>query len=209
MIDIKGLSFQRIRRYLLGYLYCNKIRKQNKNENFTIIASNCIGTAIYKDLDIKYQTPTVGLLFFAPCYIKLISNLRYFLESPLIFTKTSKYLGDSVPYPIGLLDNEIEIHFLHNVDEQEAYEKWTSRLKRVNYSNLYFIFTDRDLATEKEIEEFDKLDYENKVCFTAKEYPNLKSTIFVKEYDGCEYIGDLYSSKLYRKYLDVVGWLNK
>lgn len=75
---------------------------------------------------------------------------------------------DDKEYPIGLIANDIEIHFIHYKDEDEAYAKWSRRVKRINWDNLIVKFCDRDQCTEDLIRRFDKLPYSHKVCFTAK-----------------------------------------
>lgn len=178
-----------------------------RNLNFTIISSNCIGSGVYQDLSLKYNTPTAGLFFYAPCYIKFIHNLQYYCNQNLSFKKDSRYVTGPVSYPIGMLD-DIEVHFLHYADENEATEKWNRRVKRINYSNLFYIFTDRDQCTYKELSEFDSFDSQAKLCFSSKNYPELKSLIFIKEDEGEECVGDLHSSRLYRNYVDIIKWLN-
>ncbi|MBV5343054.1 DUF1919 domain-containing protein, partial [bacterium] len=56
----------------LNDVYCRRLRKQNKNLDFTIISNNCWGGGIYEDLNLKYNSPTVGLFFYAPCYIEFL-----------------------------------------------------------------------------------------------------------------------------------------
>jgi len=55
------------------------------------------------------------------------------------------------------------------------------------------------------IEEFDKLDFSHKICLTAKEYSQLKSTVFVKNY----VINGATMYDISRKHFDLAGWLNK
>ncbi len=187
-----------------------------KNSDFTIISSNCLGSKIYKDLRIPYNTPFIGLFLYAPCYLKLLNNLEFYLNSDLEFVKSSKYAEANSfrdinlnYYPIGILGNNIEIHFLHYRDEFEAQDKWQIRLKRVNMTNLFFTFTDRDLCTESHLIEFDLLNYSHKVVFTAQTHPNIKSSVWIKEYSNQPCVGDLYANAfLYKRHFDVANWLN-
>lgn len=202
-------TFEKAREAVNSYFYCRKVRKLNRNRDFSIISSNCVGTGIYQDLGIKYNTPTIGLYFKPSCYVKFVSDLRFYLNTPLSFTRKSKYFETEQSYPIGLLNGDVEIHFLHYKTQEDARRKWEDRAKRVNYSDVYFILVESSGATIADLEQFDKLNFEHKVCFTTKEYPHLKSAICVKEFEGCDYVGDIYSSRLYRKYIDVVKWLNR
>lgn len=190
-------------------LYRIKARLRNKNKDFTIIASNCWGTSVYEDLGVKYNSPTIGLFFMAPCYIKFIYNLRYYTSIPLSFTEKSRYFGEDRSYPIGLID-DIEIHFFHYKDKAEAKVKWERRIKRINYSNLFFAFTDKSLCSVREIELFDKFVADNKVFFSAKNYSGISSLVWLKDYKDDDTIGDIYTQRhICRKYFDVIGWLNR
>lgn len=191
------------------------LRKKLHNKDFTIIASNCIGAKIYQELGIEYNTPFVGLFINAPCYIKLIRNLDHYLKSEITFVKKSKYPDNpnqniSPPkYPIGLLGDDIEIHFVHYKSEMEVRTKWERRKKRMNKRNLFFIFTDRDFCTQLLIEEFDKLPHSYKICFTAQNYPQIKSTIWLPEYQNENQVHDLYHEfGVLKRHFNFVTWLN-
>ncbi len=140
-----------------------------KNKDFTIISNNCWAGRTYQYLDMPYLSPTVGLYFFAPDYIKFVSNLKYYLDIPLKFIKPveSKYfeeleIRNQTDKPIGVLD-DVEIVFLHYKSQEEALEKWNRRKERVNFDKILYKFARMDLCTEKEMQEFDDLPYENKV----------------------------------------------
>ena len=107
---------------------------------------------------------------------------------------------------MGLLRDDVEIHFFHEASEAQAQEKWNRRAKRINWDNLFIKFAgDKDLCNQQLIEEFDKLDFPHKICLTAKEYSQLKSTVFVKNY----VINGATMYDISRKDFDVAGWLNK
>ncbi len=195
------------------------LKKRLINQDFTIISNNCWGGEVYRDLGLPYKSPFVGLFLFSPCYIRLLNNLKPHLESELTFTSVSRYEFANKqreqeiwePYPIGLLGDDIEIHFMHYSSAYEAREKWFRRLERINWDErkLFFKFCDRELCTEELIADFNQLDFSNKVCFTSKNYPDFKSNIWIKEcsnepcvFDG----GSLYS--VCRNYFDVIDWLN-
>jgi uncharacterized protein (DUF1919 family) len=184
-----------------------------KNKTFTIISSNCWGSSVYEDVGLQYLTPTVGLFFYAPCYIKFLKKLNHFLSFELEFSKKSRYEDANAArekkwYPLGNL-GDVEIHFLHYKTEAEAKKKWNRRMKRIHLENLFVSFTDRDHCTEKHIHEFDNLSFKNKVCFTAREYKNCNSVVWVKEYAGAPFVGDLYTErKMVEKHFDVIKWIN-
>lgn len=198
---------------IIESLYRIYLRKRVKNKNFTIISNNCWSGAIYQDLGLQKLTPTVDLFFYIPCYIKFVSNLKYYIDSPLLFKTSSFYESANEklkkhPYPVGII-NDIEIHFLHYTSKAEALEKWNRRIKRINYDNLFFVLSDRDLCTIEHIREFDNLPYKNKIIFSSKNYPEIKSLIWLKIYKKDKTVGDLYKYRWsYRYYFNVAKWLN-
>jgi uncharacterized protein (DUF1919 family) len=189
-------------------------RKHLENFDFSIIASNCIGTRMYRELGIEYTSPFVGLFIFAPDYIKLLKNLKYYLSLPMEFIDKSKYTGSnstqvSHEYLIGLLGGDIEFHLLYDNDKRKAREKWDRRLERINWDNLFFTFTDRDLCTDQLIHEFDSLPFKHKICFTAKKISNLSSSVWVKDYKDQPFVGDMYTNcSILEKNFNFVEWLN-
>ncbi|WP_010182680.1 DUF1919 domain-containing protein [Aquimarina agarilytica] len=135
-------------------------RRIYQNKNFVVISNNCWGAEIYKRLGIKYNTPFVGLFIFGPDYLKLLSNFDHFINLELNFKQESKWIKNTKQYPIGYLD-DIEIHFLHYVNNDEAKSKWTKRLKRMNEikdkDHFYFKICDREHATNDIIIKFHDL----------------------------------------------------
>lgn len=174
------------------YKFVNRIGL--KNRNFTIVSNNCWGGFIYQRYGLQYRTPFIGLFIFAPDYIKLLQNLEGYLKKDLEFIDfyTSKYIGEITKkdnykeYPIAIL-GDIEIHFLHYKNNQDALEKWERRLERVNYNNMLVKFSDRDLCNDKLIESFDKLPFKNKLCITAKKY-DLESVVQFDIFESKEYV---------------------
>ena len=154
-----------------------------KNKDFTIISNNCWGGFIYQIFKLPYNTPTIGLFFFADDYVKFCSNIEYYLKNNLYFIEReeSKYKDYiSKEYPIGKID-DIEVHFLHYKSSKEAKEKWDRRKKRINWNNIIFKFSQRDLCSKNNIIDFTNLEYKNKICFVKEK--NIANTIFVERLD--------------------------
>ena len=201
----------------IGYynsVYLLYLRTFNRNKNFTIISNNCWGGGVYEDLKLKYLTPTVGLYFYAEDYIKFVKNLQYYLRLSLNFTEVSRYEEANInrkerSYPIGIL-NDIEIHFLHYENNNDALQKWNRRKKRINFNNLFVKFDDRDGADINMAYDFDKIEnVRNKVFFSAKKIPGIKSLVYLKKYKVDGMVGDLYTYReVYRRHFDVMRWLN-
>jgi uncharacterized protein (DUF1919 family) len=190
------------------------LKKRVLNRDFSIICNNCWAGHIYQQLGIQYKTPTVGIFFFAACYLKFIANLKENLTKEIRFVERSKYkeanfiIEQKGPYPIGIID-DFEIQFLHYKTPEEAARKWKERSSRVNFDNLYYVFSERDLCAEEHLKEFDESMLPNKVCFTAHNYPDLNSTVWIKEYNSQKYVGDIYTENdVIEKYFNVANWLN-
>lgn len=195
--------------------YSSKVMMRHlliRNKEVSIISNNCWGGFMYQSCKLKYNSPFIGLYMYAPEYIALLRNLRYNLAQPLHFIKheQSKYKNVVPPqYIIGVLgDTDIEIVFMHYHLEEEALEKWNRRLKRIDWDNMMVKFSDTDYGcTDELIEEFDKMPFKHKVCFTAKEFPECNSVIPMAEYEGKEYV--LYEWAYSYRYYDFVKEANK
>lgn len=194
-------------------LYLKKARKKLRNKDFSIISNNCWGGSVYEDFGLDYKTPTVGLFFFAPCYLEFLNDLENNLREEMKFVDHSKYkkgndLQKQNRYPIGLLKGSIEIHFLHYKTEAEALEKWKRRAGRVNFNNLYVSFSDSEAITNEQVKMYDQMNYK-KIFFASKKIPGIQSLVFLKSYKGLPGIGNIYDERWkYRKDFNVVKWLN-
>lgn len=153
---------------------CKARRKQLKFTDFTIISNNCWGGLVYQYFGLPYTTPTIGLFMMDDDYIKFLQNLDYYLSQSLVFIphSESKYqerlnrettAKDS--YPIALLD-DVEVHFLHYKSSEEAERKWEYRKNRINKDHLLVKMSQRSSNDDAILERFEKLPFENKICFT-------------------------------------------
>ncbi|HEU9376930.1 TPA: DUF1919 domain-containing protein, partial [Streptococcus pneumoniae] len=127
----------------------SNMRKRLKNTDFSIISDNCWGGRVYEELGLPYRTPFIGLYIFSEDYVKLLKNFRKYMEYELTFTNNSKWNTEyDGEYPIGIL-KDIELHFLHYANQEEAYEKWNKRKNRINYENIFFKMNDDNKCSLK------------------------------------------------------------
>ena len=175
----------------------------------SIITPNCFAGRIMQDLKTQYNSPTLGLYFFAPEYFEFVSNLKYYLtDAKIEFSDSSKYkLGNgrrkNWPHwnPIGLLDGKVEIEFLHYYTEEEAAEKWYRRASRINRDDLLVIGMEQNLCNDQIMCDFDILPFEKKVFFSTKEM-NLHSVVAIEEFANKSDVGDPYKKgHIFYKYL--------
>jgi len=180
-----------------------------KNKTFTLISNDCWGAEVYREFNLPYNTPFVGIMVMAPCYLALTSDLKFYLEDKLRFKDHSRYdyvnrLREKKRFPIGVLGNDVEVHFMHYESEAEALEKWTRRVARINWQNLVIKFDgSKDYCTDEILTAFDALPY-RKICFTAEEKSHIKSAMRIHDWvhDG---------KAMFKKCLpdfDVADWLS-
>ncbi|MBO5396691.1 MAG: DUF1919 domain-containing protein [Clostridia bacterium] len=158
-----------------------------RKKDFSIISNNCWAGRVYQYLDMPYLSPTAGLYFFAPDYIKFVSDLKKYLDAPLEFIapEESRYFEElkkrnQLDKPIGkILD--VEIVFLHYSTKEEASEKWNRRKQRVNFDHIILKFSRMDLCTEKETEEFAALPFSNKFMLNNRKPLKHKCEVFWNE----------------------------
>ena len=170
-----------------------------KNRDATIISSNCNGEYMYYDMKLRFMSPTINLSFDMNDYVKLLENLRWYMEQPI-----TPYQDDRFDYPCGML-GDIEIRFNHYKTFEEAVAKWDERKQRINWDNLYIIAIDGDNCTEESLRRFDKLPYKHKVIFTHLPRPDIRSAFYLKGFEDQPGVGvALYFKKqfLIRRYLD-------
>lgn len=133
-----------------------------------LITNNCYGIKYYSLHEIRYNTCFIGLFIHAPCYIKLLENYNHVMKLPLVECVKSKYV-DNPSYPVGILDNDIEIHFMHYNSFNQALHKWKRRKERMLDIQLCTIkMDDRDGYTEDLGRRFVSLPYKNKLLFLSK-----------------------------------------
>lgn len=176
----------------------------------SVITNNCFAGLIMQDLNMEYNSPTLGLYFMFPDYIEFLQHLEFYLkEAKIVFLEQSRCdlanqrrQQSKAWYPIGLLGGKVEIQFLHYHSEDEASDKWYRRAARVNMDDLVVIGMDQNLCSIHDIEMFDKMPYERKLFFSTHNLPQLKSNVYVQEFSDMGQVGDPYrQGHIFYKYL--------
>ncbi len=174
-----------------------------KNTDFTIIASNCVGTVIYYDLGLPFLSPTINLTIGIKDFIKLAENLKQYMEKEII------EIEGEADCPTGLL-GDIKIYFVHYKTFEEGVSKWEERKKRINWDNLIFIGTERWDCNYEVLQRFEQLPHKNKVFFTHLRYPEISSSYYIKGFEEQRNLGEILSYKdqfLKRRYLDDFNYV--
>ena len=155
-------------------------RKRLKNDNFTILCSNCIGGTIYHRLGKRFLTPTINLYIPQPDFVQFCLHLDYYLAQEIHFVESGN------KYPVGELRGDgadkrtITIHFNHDRDPENARQKWDDRKARIVRDNLYIIVYNTDGVTVDELKELEQVPCRNKVVLTAKPLPEISWSFYIK-----------------------------
>lgn len=179
-------------------LYKKRKRKRLDNLNFSIIASNCVGTIIYHDLDLPFLSPTINLTIEMDDFIRFAENLKWYMEQEIVELKGEKGC------PAGML-GDVKINFVHYDTFEEGVRKWEERKERINWDNLLLIGSERDGCSYETLERFDRLPYENKVILTRVRYPEISSAYCREGFEAKEELGMVLNYKkqfFRRRYLD-------
>lgn len=205
--------------------FCKKIRETSikalsgirrsalEDKSFTIISNNCWAGSVYRHYGLPYLSPTIGLYLFADDYITFCSQLEESLGSRLHFinVEESKHREElkarhQQNIPLGILNNGVEIVFLHYRSWEEACEKWNRRVERVKPDNIIIKFSEMNCCTLQHLEAFDNLLFKKKVCFTANEYPHLHSCVPISRVIREGYVAD--DTSFYDRYIDLTAFIN-
>lgn len=192
-----------IRNFRMKYL-----RKRLINKNPTILANNCNGTFIYKDLGLKFNSPTINLFMSISDFVKFVGNLEHYLS-----LEVEEFYDETKNYPVGKL-GDIQINFMHYDTFEQAKNKWIDRCKRIDKSNIYIIMNEGKGSKYEDLENFENLKYKNKVLFTHIPYPELKSAFYIKGYEDketCDFLFNYMPNGIKRYYeqFDYVKFLNQ
>ncbi|MEM9283825.1 MAG: DUF1919 domain-containing protein [Verrucomicrobiota bacterium] len=134
-------------------------RTRLRSRDFVLVSNNCWGLECYETLDREYNTPFVGLFIYPADYLKLLENFEEISSETIEFRDLARYPGVEAAYPIGVIFEDVEIHFMHYSSAREAEEKWSRRIARMEASitggaELLFKMCDRDGCREEDLSAF-------------------------------------------------------
>lgn len=194
-------------RHFLSFFRRGKIKR-----DFCIISNNCWAGKVYQRYGRQYNTPTVGLYFFADDYLRFLSDLKRYICIPMtiIETKDSCHFDSLAKMGqndviVGKID-DVEIVFLHYSKPAEAIEKWERRKKRIDWDNLIIKFSRMNECNDEHIQMFDNLDFDTKFVFVNKKNLGFKSSIYINGYDDQDNITD--DTTHYNSYLNLEKMIN-
>lgn len=169
-----------------------KNRKLLRNNNITILSSNCTGGVLSHDLGLQFLSPTINMYICPNDFIKFMMDIENYIAYDL-----QEDTNNNEEYPVAIL-KDIKLHGLHYSNYQIMKEKWDERKKRINWDNIYVMMFERDGCTYEDIKKFDKLPYKNKVVFVHKDMPEIRSAVYIQ---NSELLGDpMQKIKILTKY---------
>lgn len=153
---------------LLTNITAKKRKALLTNTDFSIISNNCVGSLMYRLLNLKYTSPTINVIIDRKYFMDFCYHLKEYCSVDMHeLDKNAKKDYDTaagiINGPKGLKD--IVVYFPHDKNSKEAIRKWNYRKQRINYNNLFIVFDTHMYLQEDDFINFDKIPYKNKVIF--------------------------------------------
>lgn len=188
----------------------SEVKNKVKNNNFSIICSNCIGGFIYHRLGLQFLSPTINCFIEPSDFIRFCEHLEYYLSLKLKFKESDK------PYPVARLD-DVTIYFNHSKSNEEAENTWEKRKNRVNYNNLYVILYNRydendNSLTKEEILRAGNIRCNNLIILSDIPCPDVPYVLYIpkkgKDLGQLYFDQDKYLIRTFEREFDFVSFLN-
>lgn len=198
---------------LIDRMVSRHFRRKLKNDNFTILCSNCVGGTLYHRLGKEFLSPTINLFMTNPDFAEFCLHLDWYLTQKICFIDTDK------PYPVGELRGDgaeiptITIHFNHDSVNEEAEAKWERRKVRINRDNMYIMLYNTDGITLEQLRQLEQVKCRNRVVLTSTPMPEIAWSYYIKPNMRYKfpyaYLGkDVFGVRHIEKKFDYVGFLN-
>ena len=189
--------------------------KRLKNDNFSIICSNCIGGTIYHRLRKQFLSPTINLFIPEKQFFSFCLHLKYYLSQEPRLVE-----AEAVPYPVGVLSGnghdipDVTVHFNHDNDPAAAFRKWNERKARINWDNLYLICYNLDGVTQEELLQLGQVPCRNRVVLTKDPLPEIPFAVYIRPNMRSKYpyayLGkNVFGVRYFEKKFDFVSFLNQ
>lgn len=185
---------------------CNSARSLRlKTRKFSIISNNCVAWAMYRQFNMRYTSPTIGMFFVSEDYIRFLECFPYCITQPLTFLDKSRHssvedMRVTNKWPIGSIC-DAEIQFSHYISSDVVLATWNRRVKRLVLDNMFVIFSDHYDFREELLEKFKQLPFQHKLFLSGTKRSD-DCALYVPEFAG------MFANRYYEKYMYVVKWLN-
>jgi uncharacterized protein (DUF1919 family) len=182
-----------------------------EHEKFTVFSNDCWGQALYSGYGLPYQTPLVGSGMYSDCFLRFLGDIEGYLQSPLRFVTHTRYPGlqrirnQRRAWPIAVLREDVEIHFMHYQSEYTSRRAWEAGLENLHIDRIAVKFTaDKDGATEAQVEQFAALPFERKLLISRRSRPEIACAVQTPDF----VINGAVMFRRSLKYFDCTHWLN-
>lgn len=183
-------------------------REAMRQQELSVLSSNCNGACICHDLGMAFNSPFVNLWMTTSDFIEFLQRPKEYIELPLQFLQQGE-----VSYPVAKLGGLV-IWFEHYSSEEEAAAAWNRRRSRIDWDKLFIMMTDRDGCTYENLRAFDSLPYEHKVVFTHRPYPEFRSAFYIPGFEMepsvgvCSEFKNGHTGQKWYDAFDYVAWFN-
>ena len=170
-----------------------KIKKMCRNhiiqEDISLICNNCTAGTMYSDLSLQFMSPTINLCFGENSdFFEFCNHLeQYLMEGKLLESAKKETKKGFENAPIGVLSSkglkDIEIHFLHYKNFDEANKKWIERSKRINYNKIIVLIEAKTPYEHSQINSYLTLKYPLFIFTDLTKFSSNKSVVHMPFYD--------------------------
>lgn len=180
-----------------------------KKSKISLFSNLCWAGSTYNRLCLEFLSPTINMFESEKDYLKLMGNLKEYLEYPLEFKENGYDKNQNKEYPICTI-GDVTLNMNHYKSFEEAFEKWELRKNRINWDNIFVMMYTQNIDT---LLEFNDLPYSKKVCFVPFKsdvksafYLELCQDSLLKEIEFWQIVNGLATSSL--KYYDIFKLLD-
>lgn len=169
----------------------------------TIISRDCIGGYIYKEMNQKFSSPTIGL------YMTNDDFITFCLDLPEFLTGSLEPIESDKPYPrckITSSKGEIKINFMHYTSLDEAIEKWQRRKLRVDYNNIKIIMDAKPNVSKDIVCRFQSIPYDKVLLSSGENIRNVKDTFCMPCYLEASPPDTLIKHSIDGRFIDEYDW---
>jgi uncharacterized protein (DUF1919 family) len=198
-----------------NWLAASMLRSGLEHREFTVLSNDCWGQALYEGYGLPCQTPLAGAGMHADCFLRFLGDIEGHLKRPLRFIPETRYAAvrrlrgqrgaQNGNWPIALLGDDVEVHFLHYQAEDACRRAWDLGCERLNFKRLSVKFSaDKDGATAEHMERFAAMPFERKLLISREALPQIACAVQTPNY----VINGAVMFRRSAKYFDCTHWLN-